>query len=421
MATGSPGGGVARRDLLVGGASALGGLAVGAAGGAGLGRAGTTDQSGTGPAAGDAAPASDLTLVGQVKHSFFGEHQPGIQDPPQAHGVWVAMDLVAGADVQTLKRLMRIWTQDIAQLMSGTAPYADFEPEMTRTTASLTVTVGLGPRVLELKGVTQPKPEWLGPLPAFPTIDKLQDRWSGGDLLLQICADSPITVSHAQWVLTKEARTIATVRWVQRGFRQGYGVTPPGETMRNLFGQVDGTINPVKGTDDAVVWAGSSAPRWLQGGTTMVLRRIAMNLETWEEADPLTRETSLGRRQRDGSPLTGSTETDPVDLHAKDRLGLPVIDEFSHVRRSMPHAPGRADRFLRRPYNYDDAPEPGQLSNAGLLFIAYQADLTQFVAVQSRLAEADLLNTWTTPIGSVVFAIPRGCREGEVLAQDLWT
>ena len=39
---------------------------------------------------------------------------------------------------------------------------------------------------------------------------------------------------------------------------------------------------------------------------------------------------------------------------------------------------------------------------------------------RAALAEADLLNTWTTPVGSAVFAIPRGARPGEVLAQDLW-
>lgn len=416
--------GVDRRDVLVGGLSALGGLAAGAAGGVGVARSGAAPApAGSGPGAGSGSEADHATtveLAGSQRRPFHGEHQPGIMDAPQAHGVWVAMDLVPGADVTALQRLMRIWTPDIAQLMAGRAPYADFEPELTATTASLTVTVGIGPRVLGLRGVTATRPTWLEPLPAFPQIDRLDPRWSGGDVLLQICADSPITVSHAQWVLTKEARTIATVRWVQRGFRQGHGVTRPGETMRNLFGQVDGTVNPVPGRDDAVVWCGPSAPRWLQGGTTMVLRRIAMNLETWEEADPLTRDTSLGRRQRDGSPLTGRAETDAPDVAATDRLGLPVIDEFSHVRRSMPHEKGLTDRFLRRPYSYDDPPDPGRLTNAGLLFVAYQAELEQYLSVQRRLAEADLLNAWTTPIGSAVFAIPRGCREGEVLAQDLW-
>ena len=38
------------------------------------------------------------------------------------------------------------------------------------------------------------------------TIDRLEERWSDGDLLLQICADDRLAVSHAQRVLLKAAR-----------------------------------------------------------------------------------------------------------------------------------------------------------------------------------------------------------------------
>ena len=106
-----------RRDVLVGGLSALGGLAAGAAGGMGVARSGAAPA----PAATGEGPTT-VQLAGHQRRAFHGEHQPGIMDPPQAHGVWVAMDLVPGADVTTLQRLMRIWTQDIAQLMAGQAP-----------------------------------------------------------------------------------------------------------------------------------------------------------------------------------------------------------------------------------------------------------------------------------------------------------
>ncbi|MEE3921476.1 Dyp-type peroxidase domain-containing protein [Micromonospora sp. BRA006-A] len=76
-------------------------------------------------------------------------------------------------------------------------------------------------------------------LPAFG-IDRLQPRWSGEDLLLQICADDPLTVAHAQRVLVKDNRPFAVVRWVQQGFRRAAGAEP-GRTQRNLFGQLDGT------------------------------------------------------------------------------------------------------------------------------------------------------------------------------------
>jgi dye decolorizing peroxidase len=55
-----------------------------------------------------------------------------------------------------------------------------------------------------------------------------------------------------------------------------------------------------------------------------------------------------------------------------------------------------------------------------LLFGSYQADVdAQYVPIQTALAKADLLNVWTTPIGSAVFAIPPGCEQGEYIGQGL--
>jgi dye decolorizing peroxidase len=79
-----------------------------------------------------------------------------------------------------------------------------------------------------------------------------------------------------------------------------------------------------------------------------------------------------------------------------------------------------AERFHRRAYNYDDTPTGEDISNSGLIFAAYQADVTaQFVPIQKRLDELDLLNEWTTPIGSAVFAIPPGCVEGGYIGDTL--
>ena len=39
--------------------------------------------------------------------------------------------------------------------------------------------------------------------------------------------------------------------------------------------------------------------------------------------------------------------------------------------------------------------------------------------VQQRLDEHDALNEWTTPIGSSVFALPRGVTEGGWLGEEL--
>src|SRR5690606_28741931 len=127
-------------------------------------------------------------------------------------------------------------------------------------------------------------PDWLGPLPAYRTIDRLEPRWSGGDLLVQVAADDPTTVAHALRLLVRDSRAFASVRWRQDGFRHAAGTHRPGTSMRNLFGQVDGSANEQPGTRafDRVVWR-ENDELWLDGGTTLVVRRIAMNLDTWDE------------------------------------------------------------------------------------------------------------------------------------------
>ena len=60
------------------------------------------------------------------------------------------------------------------------------------------------------------------------------------------------------------------------------------------------------------------------------------------------------------------------------------------------------------------------MSDSGLIFVSFQADVDkQFTPIQRRLDELDLLNEWTTPIGSSVFALPRGVTEGGWLGEEL--
>jgi dye decolorizing peroxidase len=70
--------------------------------------------------------------------------------------------------------------------------------------------------------------------------------------------------------------------------------------------------------------------------------------------------------------------------------------------------------------NYDDGIHADGRTNAGLLFAAYMANIeTQYVPVQQRLSDLDLLNTWTTPLGSAVFALPPGCQAGGYIGEGL--
>jgi dye decolorizing peroxidase len=411
LATDAVTSGPSRRRFLAAGAAA--GAGVFAAGAAGV----ALDRRGAIP--GSPPRTDEAGVNGQRVVPFYGEHQAGITARPGAFASFVALDLQQGVDRERLSAWMRLLTDDAARLTQGNAALADVEPELAATPAGLTVTVGFGPGFVDrARGA---KPDWLAPLPAFG-IDRLQDEWSGGDLLLIVASDEPGTVAHALRMLLKDSRSFATLRWRQDGFRRAYGSDPYGMTMRNLFGQVDGTANPRPGTADfdAAVWARPDAPAWLRGGTSFVLRRVALELDKWDAVDRVGRENTIGRRLADGSPLTGTREHDPLDLEAVDANGLPVISSVAHARRA--HVTDPAKRIVRLGYNYEERAVPGvaALSQTGLLFGALQANVTeQYVPIQRALAEADLLNVWTTPIGSAVFAMPPGCAKGEYLGQAL--
>ena len=373
---------------------------------------------------GGAAPAGEATAspgapayLGALTEPWQGDHQAGITTAPQGFMSLTAFDLRDGVDRVRLGRLMRIWTDDISRLAEGRPGLTDTEPELAAHPARLTVTVGFGPGMFDKAGMAADKPAWLAQLPSYP-IDRLESQWSEGDVVLQVAAEDPSTVAHAARYLAKSAGDFLAVRWVQHGFRNAAGQVPDGMTFRNAFGQLDGSSN-LQGEEEALVFiADAAAPAWLPGGTSMVVRRIHMDLDRWDEVDRPTREVTIGRRLADGAPLTGGDEHTPPDLDAVNALGFPAIDAAAHIRRAR--TPDPTQRILRRPYTYEASPA-GVPSDTGLVFITFQADLPhQYLPVQARLAELDLLNTWTTPIGSAVFAIPRGIRAGEYLAQDLF-
>lgn len=397
---------VSRRRLLTGGALAASGALVG---GAAVVTATARDQA---PAP---APAAD---IGTAVEPFHGTRQSGVATAPQAHASFVAFTLNSGTDRASLGRMLRLLTDDAARLTQGQAALADTEAELAVLPARLTVTFGFGPGLYRMAHLDDRRPPSVADLPPFG-IDRLQPAWSGGDLLLQICADDPVTVAHAQRMLIKDARPFAAVRWVQQGFRRGAGVQDGAQTQRNLFGQLDGTASPRPGTAafETAVWT-PDGPPWLRDGTTVVLRRIRMELEKWDLLGRADKEFTVGRRLDTGAPLTGHAEHDRPDFTATTEAGLTIIPDFSHLSRA--HVTEDRQRILRRPYNYDGPPAADGDADSGLIFASYQADVNrQFLPIQRRLAERDLLNEWTIPIGSAVFAIPPGCPPGGWIGEQL--
>jgi dye decolorizing peroxidase len=352
--------------------------------------------------------AATAGAVGSARVSPFGEHQAGIATAAPARVVVTAFTLKPGTDRAALGRLMRLWSEDVKALTQGTPATGDPAWELVSQPSSLTITVGYGPKVFTLDGLRDKAPAGLVTVPAMKR-DKLQDRWSGGDLVVQVCADDSLAISHVTRRMVVDAAPFATVRWQQTGFWRANGVGTPGETGRNLMGQVDGTGN-LATTDPlfaGVVWSGGT-PTWLQGGSMMVVRRIQMQLDTWDNLSREKQEKSIGRKLDTGAPLGREKERDPLPLEAKDEKGELLIPADSHARLANPNSNGGL-RILRRAANYDDGLAADGTADAGLLFISFQADIAkQFVPIQQRLDASDSLNKWTTAVGSAVFAVPPG-------------
>lgn len=409
-----------RRSLLRTSGVAAGGVAVGAVGGSLVTSAVTAERQRTAVdrAVTEAVTATEqrvreASFYGAATVPFHGVHQAGVMTPAQAHASFVALDLRDGATTDSLRKLLVILTDDITRLMGGRAPLGDTAPQLASTPANLTITLGVGPSLFDTIGRPDLRPVGLADLPAFPEIDQLEDAWSGGDLVLQICSDDPTTVAHAQRMLFKDSRAFAEVRWIQRGFLHGKAAGPD-STARNLMGQVDGTVNPVAETEfDDVVW--HRGDDWFAGGTQMVVRRIRLHMDSWDELDPSAMESSMGRRLANGAPLTGENEDDEPDFEALDVTGLKAIADFAHIR--VARGDGPRLQIQRRPYNYDHG-DTG--SDLGQVFCSFQADIEQqFLPMQRRLAQGDLFNEWQTPIGSAVFAVLPGCAPGGFLGEGL--
>ncbi len=194
-------------------------------------------------------------------------------------------------------------------------------------------------------------------------------------------------------------------------------------TGRNLMGQIDGTNNPKpadRDFDPAVFVAGRrGAESWMNGGSYAVVRRIRMLLDPWDELSLDRQEAVIGRRKSDGGPLSGGTETTPVDLDKLNHDGSLAVAGDAHIRVAAARSNDGAV-MLRRPYSYDDGFEPGGAPDAGLLFIAWQAaPLNGFIKVQRKLDSADALSRFVRHESSALFAVPPAARPGEYVGQPL--
>jgi len=387
---------------------------------------------GLGVGAAGAQAAAQPRAASRASVPFHGTHQAGIATASQEHLQFVALDMVSDA-VGDLRYVLEQLSNGAERLtqgqpvgdLSGTSqPPLDTGEAVGLGPARTTVTIGLGPRLFAPGrfGLHSLRPGPLVDLPAFAT-DSLQPRLCGGDIGVQVCAEDPQVAFHAGHDLIRLVAPLARPRWLLAGFGRTSNSRAQ-RTPRNLMGFKDGTANVMLEDRAALrrfVWAGQpESPSWMSGGSYMVVRRIAMNLGTWDDAALPQQERTFGRQKLSGAPLGARHEHDPIDLSARTGAG-PVIPDTAHIRLASP-AYNRGQRILRRGYSYVDGLDQSGTSPAGgQLFICFQRDpRQQFIPIQRRLAAADALNQHTTHIGSASFACPPGAQPGGFVGDGLF-
>lgn len=376
------------------------------------------------------APVSDKT---QERQSFYGLHQAGIVTPRPAAGMVASFHVLAKTPAE-VERLFKTLSQRIAFLMQGGRPPAlddklpppdsgilgpDIPPD------NLTITISLGASFFDQREWLLPyKPARLSRMTAFRN-DALDADLCHGDLMLQICANTPDTNIHALRDILKNLPDLVVLRWKQEGSVPVLPPKPSGshETARNFLGFRDGTANP-DGNDsalmDKLVWVSQSdEPQWAQGGTYQVVRIIRNFVERWDRTPLAEQEAIIGRKKASGAPFGGAVEFDLPD-YSKDSEGK-ITPLDAHIRLANKRTKtSDANLILRRPFNYSNGvSKSGQLEQ-GLLFICYQADLEKgFITVQKQL-DGEPLEEYIKPIGGgFFFTLPGPSDENDFVGRTL--
>ncbi len=374
---------------------------------------------------------------------FFGKHQAGIASPAPKQTYFIAFDMLS-SQRDDLIRLLKGWTAAAAEMTQAAEQFElqadpNFSPKSSGAAvglsqAGLTITFGFGPSLFDKNGVDRfglraQRPEALTDLPRFAG-DQLVPEKTGGDLSLQACADDPQVVEYAVRRLAQVANGIAVMRWAQTGFNGNF---KPHETPRNQMGFKDGTVNVAAQDPQAMndfVWVGNEAPPWLRGGSYMVIRPIRISMAHWDEMKLAFQEETVGRHKATGAPIGKTQEFDALDLEREDKDGNLITSDNSHVALSAPENNGGA-QILRRAFSYDNGiarvaerwPPWRQVMtfDAGLLFQCYQKDpRTGFSRIFTKMAQIDMLNQFTTHVGSGLFACPPGAQPGQFIGQALF-
>ncbi|MFE7120213.1 Dyp-type peroxidase [Streptomyces sp. NPDC057654] len=338
-----------------------------------------------------AAPATTTTTTTSPEPvPATGRHQAGITlpQPAQPHLLAVVADL--GAAVAPGPLLAELG-EAIRALTAGDDPRLLGLPP-----GDLTVTVGVGPRLVRAVGASLPG---AAGLPRF-SRERIDSRARGGDLLIQLCAGDPLLLPVAASALLAQAGDRVRERWRQSARRGANVSVGDGRTApRNPLGFIDGIIGPHTDAEQRRdLWL--AGPPAVAGGTLAVLRRMELDLPRFAALSVAGQEAVFGRRRADGVPLSGGAADSSPELGAKTPDGRYLVPADAHARRAHATAVG-VGLMLRRSYSIDE-PAPG------LLFACFQNDLRTFTATLTHMETSDALLPFTTTTASATFLILPG-------------
>lgn len=344
-----------------------------------------------------AVPAAVPTAVPPT-----GPHQAGITRPGEAQPnlLVVVADVVDGVAVGPL-------LAELGEAVRGLTAGSDARL-LGLSPGDLTVTIGVGPRLVRL---VDPSLPGAAELPSF-SREEVDPLARGGDLLVQLCAGDAVVPPVAAAALLGRAGDRVRERWRQAGRRGAttpvdQGVTAP----RNVFGFVDGIVGPhTTAQQQRDLWLAGPAP--VAGGTIAVLRRMEVDLPRFAALPVGAQEAVFGRRRDTGVPLSGGTIASPPNLNAKTPDGRYLIPADAHLRRAHSSVAG-VGLMLRRSYSID-TPKPG------LLFISFQNDLRTFTTTLARMDDNDALLPFTTTTAGASFLILPGFTDRDPLGATLF-
>ncbi len=337
--------------------------------------------------------------------------QTGILNRPPEQALLFALRFLPGLDVPTCRTAMehlreaerRELESDVDSIDEATdksVPFPEtgelgFKDGFNRS--FLTITTGLSASAMDRLGVpAEQRPADLGSVP-WADLGLVPIVADPGDILVQLCTDSPFVAEHAQrrieLALAGSVETIWAVRGDQR-FTSRQGRVHGGEA-RALIGFHDGTANldPVHAEDDRrLVFvdpnpealatypvtppagpqpppqpgqpgygsgglgpifppmrpAPSHEPSWCREGTYCFVQAITMDLGSWDRTALSTQEQVVGRFKRSGASLDLADD----DARRKEEPAfaaspaLETVGVASHLRKTNPRAV--AEDLMRR-------------------------------------------------------------------------